>query len=191
MTKNKLKIGALILIVVTLLIVYKTAPSASGETYFERGQKSFIAATETDVIEDSLFEDAIDNYEKAIDKGVKKRAVFSNLSKSYFYNQDHQNAERILTEGIKFYPNEAEFYFYRASCKKDLKEYKGALLDYDKCVNLGDAKNTDFVKDAIYGRGAMRYLFGDFVNAEKDWKLAQLKTDYELRTYKDYCQLFK
>ncbi|MBB4803067.1 tetratricopeptide (TPR) repeat protein [Flavobacterium nitrogenifigens] len=192
MPKNKLKILASILIVIAVVFIYNSTPPLSGQTYFERGEKSFKIGISTDVVDDSIFEDAIDNYEKAIDKGITKRAVFSNLVTSYlFFNRDDRNAKRTLNKAIEIYPNDAEFYFDRGNCEKELKNYKKAFLDYDKCVKLGETKNEDYIKDAIYRRGAMRYLLGDFANAAKDLKLAQSKTDHELRTYDDYCQLFK
>jgi tetratricopeptide (TPR) repeat protein len=192
MSKNKLKILALILIVIAVVFIYKSRPSLSGQTYFERAEKSFKIGTSTDVVDDSIFEDAIDNYEKAIDKGITKRAVFNNLVTSYlFFNRDYRKAKRTLNKAIEIYPNDAEFYFDRGNCEKELKNYKEAFLDYDKCVKLVGTQKTDYIKAAIYERGAMRYLLGDYANAAKDLKLAQSKTDYELRTYDDYCRLFK
>ena len=75
--------------------------------------------------------------------------------------------------------------------QKKQRKFKSALFDYKKSINLAQTKEVDFLKKAIYDKGAMSYILGDFVNAEKDWKLAQKETEYKLRTYEDYCQLWK
>jgi hypothetical protein len=75
--------------------------------------------------------------------------------------------------------------------EKNSKKYKPALDDFDKAILLDTAKRYEYINETIYERGAMRYILGDTINAFKDWQLAQKLTDHELRTYDDYCQLWK
>lgn len=192
MTKTLLKILALTAVIILLLIVFKPDLFSSGQSNFEKGRASFAAATESDCIDNYLVEDAISHFETAILKGVTNREVFDELAASYsILNRDNSNSERVYTKGIENYPNDAEFYFRRGNCRRDLGKFESALSDYEKCINLPQNKDTNFIKEAIYQKGAMRYMLGDFENAKKDWKSAQLKTDYELRDYEDYCKLFK
>ncbi|KFF02908.1 hypothetical protein [Flavobacterium reichenbachii] len=192
MKKNLFKIFGLLTILILLFIIYKTDLFISGQTYFERGKNSFLTAVEDDSFDHKKLEDAILNFEMAIKKGNKERELFDKLGSSYsLLNGDHYNAERIYDKAIINYPNDAEFYFFRANCKKEQKKFKSAFLDYEKCINLAQTQKADFLKEAIYNRGAISYKLGDFLKAEKDWKLAQIKTDYKLRTYQDYIQLWK
>nr|WP_315193767.1 hypothetical protein [uncultured Flavobacterium sp.] len=192
MKKILFKISGLLTILIVFFIIYKTDLFISGQTYFERGKNSFLIANEDDCFDHQKLEDAILNFEMAIKKGNKERELFDELASSYYMlNGDNYNAERIYDKGIINYPNDAEFYFCRANCKKEQKKFKSAFLDYEKCIDLAKSKKVDFIKEAIYNRGAMSYMLGDFLSAEKDWKLAQMKTNYKLRTYQDYSQLWK
>lgn len=192
MTKWILKIVLLLAIVFLFIVFYKPDLLTSGQTYFERGKISFELAMEDDTIEQDKLEDAILNFEKAISKGITDREVFDQLASSYtILNGDSENAGRVYSLGLSYYPNDSEFYFSRANCRAELKEFKAALLDYDKCISLEKTKEKNFTKEAIYSRGAMRHLLGDVINAEKDLQSAQKQTDYELRSYDDYCQHLK
>jgi tetratricopeptide (TPR) repeat protein len=142
-----------------------------------------------DYQENDKVESAIYYFEKANKKGFVKRELFDKLSYCYLISNDNRNSEKILTIGLIHYPNDAEFYFDRANCRKDLKNFTGAFLDYDKVIVLD--KNFKYLNEAIYDRGAMRYILGDTIKANIDRQEAQKITDHDLRTYADYCQLWK
>ena len=107
------------MILIIVFTIYKPDLFISGQTYFERGKSSFLTATEDCNFEHQKLEYAIINFEKALKKGEKERELFDKLASSYsILNGDHYNAEKIYDKGIINYPNDAEFYFSRANCKK-------------------------------------------------------------------------
>lgn len=128
----------------------------------------------------------------SIIKGFKKYDLYENLALSYFHlNNDTKNAERIYTLGLSNFPGAVEFYFRRAQCREQLTLYKEALHDFDAVIRIDSLLRCEFINSAFYERGAMKFLLGDKTGAEHDRKQAQKFTDYELRTYEDYCQKFK
>ena len=156
---------------------------------YKIGTKRLRAADHGDYYDSDKVKSAIYYFEKATKKGVAKRELFDKLSYCHLISNDNRNAEKILTIGIIHYPNDAEFYFDRANCRKDMRNFNGALLDYTKVIVLD--KNFEYLNEAIYYRGAMRYILGDTIHANIDRQEAQKITDHELRMYSDYCQSLK
>jgi tetratricopeptide (TPR) repeat protein len=156
---------------------------------YKIGANRLTAADHGDYQDNDKVESAIYYFEKAIKKGFVKRELFDKLSYCYLISNNNRNAEKILTIGLSHYSNDAEFYFDRGNCRKDLKNFNGAFLDYDKVMAVD--KNFKYLNEAIYYRGAMRYILGDTLKANIDRQEAQKITDHKLRTYADYCQLWK
>ena len=156
---------------------------------YKIGANRLTAADHGDYQENDKVKSAIYYFEKANKKGFVKRELFDKLSYCYLISNDNHHAEKILTLGLIHYPNDAEFYFDRANCRKDLKNFTGAFLDYDKAIVLD--KNFKYLNEAIYDRGAMRYILGDTIKANVDRQEARKITDHALRTYADYCQQWK
>ncbi|MBU2062131.1 MAG: hypothetical protein KKH44_09835, partial [Bacteroidetes bacterium] len=132
------------------------------------------------------------DFEKSIDKGFKERDVFDKLAWSYLLlNQDNENAERVYSLGLQTFPNDIVFYFRRGGCRKELKKHKQAFEDFNQAILLDKTRKFENINNAFYERGAMRYILGDTINADKDREIAKSITDDELRTYQDYCRLWK
>ena len=153
------------------------------------GASKLNAGDHGDYHDEGKIQSATFYFEKSVKKGFSKRELFEKLSYCYLLSNDNRNAERILTIALNYYPNDSEFYFDRGNCRKELKNFNGALMDYDKVASID--KSFKYLNNLIYYRGAMRYILGDTVNANVDWLAAQRITDHELRTYADYCQLWR
>ncbi|RKD16578.1 hypothetical protein BCY91_17180 [Pelobium manganitolerans] len=164
----------------------------SGRQFYEKGLKFYELSDGGDVYSTPELEKAIENFEKSIKKGFKERDVFDKLTWSYrILNQDNKNMERVYSLALKNFPNDIEFYFRRGDSRKELQKYKLALEDYNKAILLDKERKYEYINSAFYERGAIKYILGDTVNANKDRDIAKSITDHKLRTYKDYCKLWK
>jgi tetratricopeptide (TPR) repeat protein len=164
----------------------------TGQQLYKSGLDHFKSADHGDYHDHDGLSKAILDFEKSIDKGFKERDVFDKLTWSYLLlNSDNQNAERVYSLGLQTFPNDIEFYFRRGGCRKELKKHKQALDDFNQAILLDTTRKYEYINNAFYDRGAMRYILGDTINADKDREIAKSITDHELRTYQDYCQLWK
>ena len=164
----------------------------TGQQHFKKGISYFKLADHSDYYDQEGLQNAIVEFEKSIKKGYADREVFDRLTWSYhLLNHDIKNSERVYTIGLKYLPTDIEFYFRRGNDRKELKKFQAAFDDFDKAILLDTVRHYEYISDAIYQRGAMRFILGDTVNSFKDWQAAQKITDHELRTYDDYCQLWK
>ena len=125
----------------------------------------------------------------AVNLGSTRRDAFDKLSSCYQLLGKPDKAEQTYTKALEYFPKDVEFYFCRGEIRKDLRDFKGALGDYNQTILLGN--NSEYAESAFYGRGAMKYLLGDIMGANKDRTKAQKLAGYEFRTYADYCQLFQ
>ncbi len=164
----------------------------TGKGLYRSGLAYYKASDHGDYHNLKLLEKAINKFEKSIKKGFGERDVFDRLATSYILlSDDNESAERIYSLGLKALPSDIEFFFDRGNCRKKLKDHQGAFFDFNQAISLDTTKTYEYRYSAYYERGAMRYILGDTVNATKDRVIAQKMTDYDLRTYHDYCQLWK
>jgi len=168
-----------------------------GNDYYQSGLKEF---NSTNFVKSDAYgyddleklKIAINDFEKSIEMGYHQRDVFDNLTWCYWYlNQDNTNMERVYSLGLKSFPNDVEFYYRRGNCRERLNKYKEAFEDFNKAILLDTTRKYEYISDAFYERGAMRYILGDKVNANNDREIAQKSTKDELKTYKVYCQRWK
>lgn len=185
--------SSLILICLTLSIVLFSCDTfQTGQQLYNRGLNHFKSADHGDYQDHDGLNKAIWYFEKSIAKGYKERDVFDILTRSYLLlNDDNQNAERIYSLGLQTFPSHIEFYFRRGVCRKKLKKHQQAFEDFNQAILLDTARKYIFINNAFYERGAMRHILGDTINASKDREIAQSLTKHELRTYPDYCELWK
>ena len=175
-----------------VIFLYSCDTFRSGQQFYQNGLDHFRSADHGDYHDQEGLKKAIKDFEKSIEKGYKERDVFDKLSSSYqLLNDDLTSAERVYSLGLKFYPTDIEFYFRRGDCRKELRKHKESFEDFNQAIMLDTARKFEYINSAFYQRGAMRYILGDTINAEKDRQIAQSLTDHELRIYSDYCQLWK
>lgn len=166
--------------------------SQTGEQLYKSGLAHFESSDHGDYHDQEGLKKAINKFEKSIEKGFKERDVFDRLTWSYqLLSSDNENAERIYSLGLIAFQNDIEFYFRRGGCRKELKKHKEAFEDFDRAILLDTIRKYEYLNSAFYERGAMSFILGDTINAEKDREIAQNMTDHELRTYQDYCRLWE
>ena len=191
MTRHN-KILAILLCLTATIVLFSCDTLQTGQQLYKSGLDHYQSADHGDTHDFVGLTKAIADFEKSIKKGFKDRDVFVKLTWSYLWlNCDKQNSERVYSLGLQTYPNDIEFYFRRGGCRKELKKYQQAYEDFNQSILLDTTRKYEYINDAFYERGAMRYILGDTINANMDREIAKSLTDYDLRTYKDYCQLWK
>lgn len=174
------------------VVLFRCDPFQTGKQLYNSGLEHFKSADHECYHDHDELSKATVDFEKSIDKGFKERDVFDKLTWSYLLlNCDNENAERIYSMGLQSFPDDIEFYFRRGGCRKELKKYKEAFDDFNQAILLDTTRKYEYINNAFYERGAMRYILGDTINADKDREIAKSITDHELRTYQDYCRLWK
>ena len=74
-------------------------------------------------------------------------------------------------------------YFKKGVAKSYLKDYRGAMQDYNKAIDI-DPKH----KNAYYGRGIAKYRLKDINGACLDWsKAGELGNNNAYDMIKKYC----
>jgi tetratricopeptide (TPR) repeat protein len=178
-----------LLVIAALTVYIKPNFFLGADALYRIGLNKMKQGDHGDYNDPTLIQKAAFYFEKAIQKGYDERDVYDKLSTCYHWLGDNKNAERIYSLGLKTYPQDVEFLFYRGNCRKEFKNHLGAFEDYNKVVSLDTASR--YLKNAIYYRGTMSYILGDTSSAHNDWLKAQKITDYELRDYADYSQLWR
>ena len=192
MTTRHNKISSILLCLTVTVVLFSCDTFQTGQQLYKIGLEHFKSADHECYHDHDGLSKAIVDFEKSIDKGFKERDVFDKLTWSYLLlNRDNENAERIYSLGLQAFPNDIEFYFRRGGCRKELKKHKEAFDDFNQAILLDTTRKYEYINNAFYERGAMRYILGDTINADKDREIAKSITDHELRTYQDYCQLWK
>ena len=186
------KISSILLFLTLTVVLFSCDTFQTGKQLYNRGLEHFKSADHECYHDHDGLSKAIVDFEKSIDKGFKERDVFDKLTLSYLLlKRDNENAERIYSMGLQSFPDDIEFYFRRGGCRKELKKHKEAFDDFNQAILLDTARKYEYINDAFYERGAMRYILGDTIIADKDREIAKSITDHELRTYQDYCRLWK
>lgn len=110
-------------------------------------------------------------------------------------------------EALKFYNRAIDIYstktdienknmlgkslFYRANCKQSLEDYRGAINDYDKLIEvLGKLKSNidNFYNSSFYYRGICKLLVNNKEGACQDWsKAGELGEVNAYDKIKQYC----
>ena len=192
MTTRPNKISSILLCLTVAIVLFSCDTFQTGQQLYKSGLNHYKSADHDDYHDHDGLNKAILDFEKSIDKGFKERDVFDKLTWSYLLlNSDNQNAERVYSLGLQTFPNDIEFYFRRGGCRKELKRHKQAFEDFNQAILLDTTRKYEYINNAFYERGAMRYILRDTINADKDREIAKSITDHELRTYHDYCQLWK
>jgi tetratricopeptide (TPR) repeat protein len=61
---------------------------------------------------------------------------------------------------IVSFPKNTLAYYYRATARYNLKDYRGAIMDYSKAIYLDGSNNTAAGSGSYYGRGMCYYSLG-------------------------------
>lgn len=163
-----------------------------GQRNYEMGVRYYELSDHGDYHDQPELDTAIAYFEKAIEIGFKERDVFEKLAWSYngSFVQDIENMERVYTLALTHFSNDVEFYFRRGNCRMNLGKYRAAYGDFNCAILLDTGQHFEYISNAFYERGALSFLFGDTLNADRNWKTAQKSSKCKLRPYPDYCRRF-
>lgn len=94
----------------------------------------------------NLFHEAIQTFQKAIQKvGVFFEASYD-LATAYANIGDYENAISYYQHCIKFRPNSHQLFFNLARCQEELKHYDQALINYDTALKLNPQSDLIWIK---------------------------------------------
>jgi tetratricopeptide (TPR) repeat protein len=119
------------------------------DKYFSDGKAAF---------DMKKYDEAIKCFDKAIELDPKNVEAYKSRGSTKDFN-----------EVIKLDPKDENAYCNRGFVKDDLKDYAGAIVDYDKVIEL-IPKSSAYV---YYRRGISKYHLGDKRDALEDLKKAE------------------
>ncbi|PKV62841.1 tetratricopeptide repeat protein [Pontibacter ramchanderi] len=175
-----LTIGAIVFLVLMLSDPYFFASTKKMRKNAEAKLEEGIMGNPNAFKEASYFFDAL------IEQGHGDRQTHDLLYWSYRYDKNYAQAEAALSEALALYPDDLNFRYHRAEMRLELGKYEAALEDYNAVIPA--ARSESFYYDALYGRGAARYMLGQKAEAEADRVKAQELTQDTLQTYTVYFE---
>lgn len=160
-----------------------------GMYYYNKAKNTHYwgGALETNIDELKI---AANYFKQADNKGYHTRNGYLTMVEFYFGTTNYKQAAAAYTGLLKLYPDSSDYYFYRGNSRLSMKDYHGALQDYNNALKPGN--NLSDRKDTYYMRGAIKYLLNpkDTTSAEADRKIAaKLNTiGTNLLYYKTYWE---
>ncbi|CAM3948821.1 lipopolysaccharide assembly protein LapB [Mucilaginibacter galii] len=148
-----------------------------GMYYYNKATKSHFwgGSPETDMEE---LGKAAAYFEQANAKGYHTKAAYLNMAQYYQGTSNYKQEAAAYTGLLKLYPDSSNYYYYRAGCRQSMKDYQGALQDYNEALKHPGL--LTYLKDTYYMRGAVKYILNpkDSTAAETDRKLAAKYNEY-------------
>ena len=115
----------------------------------------------------SRFQDAIEDYDSAIQLNIKCHEAYIGRAYAYISNKQYANSIEDLNKAIELKPNDAEGYFNRGYAFNETMEYKKAIADYTKVIQF-DSNNSG----AYRNRAMAHDNIGEFDRAIDDYTKA-------------------
>jgi tetratricopeptide (TPR) repeat protein len=163
----------------------------SGKMLYNLGVEDMEKGNHEDYNDWNKIESAIGYFEAAVNHGYDERNLFDSLAYCYHVLNDKQNEIRVYSLGLAKYPNDAGFLFDRGTCYQEMKNPENALKDFDVLIKTNPAYK--YYNNAVFKRGAMRYILNDTLGAKADYVKARKinPKDYNFKLYFDYCRLWQ
>ena len=173
---------------VTLIFCLFSCDKESGKSHYLKGLQHFEMASDDNQSEKN---EAEKEFKEAISKGFVERDVFLKLYYCYpLSKRFNKKRIKVLSDALKVYPNDIQFYDFRGSNYRKNRNFKKALKDFNKAISLDSLKKYEYINGTFYERGAINYYLGDTISSISDFKTSQDLSDYELREYKDFIKTF-
>jgi tetratricopeptide (TPR) repeat protein len=118
----------------------------------------------------------------ACENPAKSRILTEEGSKQLLRYSQYDEAEKTLTEAIKYDKNNFEAYYYRGCARINAKKYNEAIADLEKAVEL----KPDYA-DAYFNLGRTYYMMQDEDKACEYYKLAAKYGRPNLEDYLKRC----
>lgn len=108
------------------------------------------------------------------------------------FEKDLKKQEAENTAMIKAHPDSTEYWYYRALNRQQLRNYEGALGDFNRALTPGADHKKINLETAYYLRGAVKYRLNpkDTTEAEADrWAATKLHRENAISVpYSSYCE---
>lgn len=122
-------------------------------------------------------EKSVADYEKAISLRPTDAEIYNELGKVYFLRNEFSKSLEVFNRILQLKPDAQASLEYRAGCKSKLLDYKGAIEDYDKLIQLSP-KNFSL----YYNKALQLDLLNEKVEACKTMKKAYIRVEKRLST---------
>lgn len=113
--------------------------------------------------EDSNYQAAIEDWNKAIELYPQYQAAYNNRGLAYLYEHDVEHALEDYNRAIELDPNDAISYSNRGLVHHETGDYDRAIKDFSKAIELSPEQVTNYVD-----RGNAYDAAGDYDNAIRD-----------------------
>lgn len=160
------------------LLLITTSCSKTAEDYY------YSALSESD------FQKSMELFNKAIELNPAYSDAYlgKGNKKATFYHSDYQGAIEDFSMAIDIDPNNVRAYYARANAKKVLGDYKDALHDYDKAIEIGRRNNSRLLANFYTDRGELKAEINDHKGAVEDFYEA--KDKYDLSQFSQELNLY-
>ncbi|MGY2134385.1 hypothetical protein ACW9KT_19300 [Hymenobacter sp. HD11105] len=91
-------------------------------------------------------------FEKALAKGYRERKVYAMLLSTYSHIAPDNTREQMLTGALADYPQDAEFFFWRADSRMGQQKFRLAIHDYSQVITNQKA-HRGYQEGALFFRG--------------------------------------
>ena len=102
----------------------------------------------------------------------EKATQFINQGQEKANNNDWNEAINQYTLAIQQSPKSAIAYYDRATARYNLKDFRGAFMDYSKAINIDPYNSGSYVAGSYYGRGLCFQYLGNKEKACLDFTKA-------------------
>jgi len=145
--------------------------------YFDEACENWTEAKELNSIEATNFlADYCIDYRPKKKKPAGNSITLIDQGISAYHLGDFERTIQTLDEAIKIDTTTQNLllFTYRGTAKHKLKDYAGAIVDYNKAISL-KPDNEEKLKswnEALYNRGVSKYFLNDLEGACRDWDSA-------------------
>jgi tetratricopeptide (TPR) repeat protein len=137
--------------------------------YYNRGNAYFAKG---------YYEQAISDYDKAIELEPNNAIVYFSRGKAYAYNNKFDEAISDYNKAIEINPKFAMAYFYRAQSYSETHEYERASADYGKTIDLEPKFELAYRYSSDLYKNHL-----EFERRRKELKRQDLSGDYAAKRY--------
>lgn len=120
------------------------------------------------------YNEAVNNYNRALKKDKKNYLIYYNRGIAYFYLQNFKKAIKDYSRSIKLNGNFPDAHINRGLAYMLSKSNGKSMADFTRAIALDTVSYT-----AYYNRGILYYNLGKYPEAERDLKRSmRIKSDY-------------
>ncbi len=174
------------IIIVVFALSCRSETSTNCATY-EEGMKYFREHYHGDYMDNGSRDTVIAYLQRALKGGCKNFELYHMLYFCCQWNGDFHNAEKYISEAIKFDKgNDPELFYWKGEMNLRLNRLEDAKSDYNTYVSL---PNALYLADGLYRIGVLQFVQGDTINSEINrHKAIELNKGKSLRDFKEFAE---